>query len=143
MEFASYELYQMKAEPETDDWLFQEFAVLAEKGYFPTVLDYKLVFASCLRPERLRQRSINSCPALPSGRTNSAYTYIYLVLRTGASIASYFWEHGEAIPFDGFFGRADGNAAPLTPETEHYVVPDKAGTWRVIDTRSLRTDGFF
>ena len=24
--------------------------MLREKGYFPTVLDYKLVFASCLQP---------------------------------------------------------------------------------------------
>ena len=145
MEFASYELYQMKAEPETDDWLFQEFAVLTEKGYFPTVLDYKLVFASCLQPGTSPATLYKQLSSLAQ-RTHKfrcVNTGDVLVLRTGASIASYFWEHGEAIPFDGFFGRADGNAAPLTPETEHYVVPGKAGTWRVIDTKVIENRWFF
>ena len=65
------------------------------------------------------------------------------MLRTGASIASYFLEHGEAIPFEGFFGKTTGSATPLTPETEHYVVPGKAGTWRVIDTKVIENRWFF
>ena len=135
----------MKAEPETDDWLFQEFTVLTEKGYFPTVLDYKLVFASCLQPGTSPATLYKQLSSLAQ-RTHKfrcVNTGDVLVLRTGASIASYFWEHGEAIPFDGFFGRADGNAAPLTPETEHYVVPGKAGTWRVIDTKVIENRWFF
>ena len=120
MEFASYELYQMKAEPETDDWLFQEFSVLTEKGYFPTVLDYKLVFASCLQPGTSPATLYKQLSSLAQ-RTHKfrcVNTGDVLVLRMEASIASYFLEHGEAIPFEGFFGKESGSATPLTPSLE-------------------------
>lgn len=143
--FATYELYQMKTGPETDDLLFQELAALTARGYFPTVLDYKLVFASCLRPGISPAALCKQLAGLAQ-RTHKfrcVNTGDVLVLRMEASIASYFWEHGEAIPFEGFFGKTTGSATPLTPETEHYVVPGKAGTWRVIDTEVIENRWFF
>lgn len=145
MSFASYELYQMKTGPETENWLFQDFAVLTAQGYYPTMLDYKLVFASCLRPGVAPETLCKQLAgfAQRTHKFRGINTGDVLVLRTDDGAASYYLEHGEAIPFDGFFGKTSNGGTPLTPETERYVIPGKAGTWRVIDTKVINDRWYY
>jgi len=145
MGLASYELYQMKTGPETDEWLFQRLTTLTAKGYFPTVLDYKLVFASALKPGIVPKALYGQLVdfARRTHKFRSVNTGDVLVLRMKTGISSYYLEGGDLIPFDGFFGAATEGNQPLTPETEHYVVPGQPDTWRVIDSRTVEGTWFF
>lgn len=145
MGFPSYELYQMIAGPKTDEWIYQGLSVLTEKGYFPTILDYKLVFASRLRPgtapRSLYGRLVDF--AQRTHKFRGVSTGDVLVLRNNLEISCFFLEHGDPIPIEGFFSGPPDGGQPLTPETEHYTIPGKPDTWRVIDTRTVEGHWFF
>lgn len=145
MGLASYELYQMKTGPETDERLFQRFTTLTARGYYPTVLDYKLVFASALKPGMMPKALYGQLIdfAQRTHKFRSVNTGDVLVLRMKSGISCFFLEGGDLIPFDGFFGTAAGGSQPLTPETEHYVIPGQPDTWRVIDSQSVEGTWFF
>ena len=147
MGLASYELYQMQYSQKTEDWIFQRLSKLREMGYFPTVLDYKLVFAKSLTngvvpvPKTLYGQLVDFARETHSFR--GVGTSDVLVLRLETGITCFFLEGGDLIPFEGFFGTAEGETQPLTPETEHYVIPGQPDTWRVIEDRNVDGALFF
>ncbi len=138
------QLYQMKATPATDDLMFQPYAVLATKPYFPNEGDYVCVYNGLLRPGEDVRTARERLSALQrrKGGFRQINTGDVIVLRRETGTICCFVDGNSFITLDGFFGSpASGN--PLTAETEHYTIPGKKGLWRVVDSITYEDMIFF
>ena len=138
------QLYQMKDGEALREYIFQPFAVLASKRYFPNEADYDKAYDDLLRPnedvwavrERLSSLQRNR------GCFRQINTSDVIVLRRETGTICCFVDGDGFVMLDGFFGLlASGN--PLTLETEHYAIPGKKGLWRVVDSITYENVLFF
>ena len=138
------QLYQMKDGEALREYIFQPFAVLASKRYFPNEADYDMAYDDLLRPNEdvraVRERL--SMLQRKRGCFRQINTSDVIVLRRETGTICCFVDGDGFVMLDGFFGApASGN--PLTLETEHYAIPGKKGLWRVVDSINYENVLFF
>ena len=138
------QLYQMKDGEALRPYIFQPFAVLASKRYFPNEADYDKIYDDLLRPNEdvraVRERL--SALQRKRGCFRQINTSDVIVLRRETGTICCFVDGDGFVMLDGFFGPpTSGN--PLTLETEHYAIPGKKGLWRVVDSITYENVLFF
>ena len=138
------QLYQMKDGEALREYIFQPFAVLASKRYFPNEADYNMVYDNPLRPNEDVREVRERLSALQRNRGcfRQINTGDVIVLRRETGTICCFVDGDGFVMVDGFFGiPTSGN--PLTLETEHYTIPGKKGLWRVVDGITYENVLFF
>ncbi len=138
------QLYQMKDDEVLREYIFQPFAVLASKRYFPNEADYDKAYDDLLRPNEdvraVRERL--SALQRKRGCFRQINTSDVIVLRRETGTICCFVDGDGFVMLDGFFGApTSGNL--LTLETEHYAIPGKKGLWRVVDSITYENILFF
>ena len=138
------QLYQMKDGEALREYIFQPFAALASKRYFPNETDYNMVYDDLLRPNEdvraVRERL--SMLQRKRGCFRQINTSDVIVLRRETGTICCFVDGDGFVMLDGFFSLpASGN--PLTLKTEHYAIPGKKGLWRVVDNITYENILFF
>ena len=138
------QLYQMKDGEALREYIFQPFAILASKRYFPNEADYNMVYDNPLRPNEdvraVRERL--SALQRKRGCFRQINTSDVIVMRRETGTICCFVDGDGFVMLDGFFGLpTSGN--PLTMETEHYAIPGKKGLWRVVDGITYENVLFF
>ena len=138
------QLYQMKDGEALREYIFQPFAALASKRYFPNETDYNMVYDDLLRPNEdvraVRERL--STLQRKRGCFRQINTSDVIVLRRETGTICCFVDGDGFVMLDDFFGLpTSGN--PLTLETEHYAIPGKKGLWRVVDGITYENVLFF
>ncbi len=138
------QLYQMKDGEALREYIFQPFAVLASKRYFPNEADYDMAYDDLLRPNEdvraVRERL--SMLQRKRGCFRQINTSDVIVLRRETGTICCFVDGDGFVMLDGFFvPPSSGN--PLTLETEHYAIPGKKGLWRVVDSITYENILFF
>ena len=138
------QLYQMKDGEALREYIFQPFAVLASKRYFPNEADYDMAYDDLLRPNEdvraVRERL--SMLQRKRGCFRQINTSDVIVLRRETGTICCFVDGDGFVMLEGFFGPpTSGNS--LTLETEHYAIPGKKGLWRVVDSINYENVLFF
>ena len=138
------QLYQMKDDEALHAYIFQPFAVLASKRYFPNEADYNKVYDNPIRSNedvRVVRERLSSLQR-KKGCFRQINTSDVIVLRRETGTICCFVDGDGFVILDGFFGPpTSGN--PLTLETEHYAIPGKKGLWRVVDSITYENILFF
>ena len=138
------QLYQMKDGEALREYIFQPFAVLASKRYFPNEVDYDMAYDDLLRPNEdvraVRERL--SMLQRKRGCFRQINTSDVIVLRRETGTICCFVDGDGFVMLEGFFG-APTSGNPLTLETEHYAIPGKKGLWRVVDGITYENVLFF
>lgn len=138
------QLYQMKDGEALRKYIFQPFAVLASKRYFPNEADYDRTYDDLLRPNEDVRAVRDRLSALQRKRGcfRQINTSDVIVLRRETGTICCFVDGDGFVVLEGFFGPpTSGN--PLTLETEHYAIPGKKGLWRVVDGITYENVLFF
>ena len=138
------QLYQMKDGEALHEYIFQPFAVIASKRYFPNEADYDKAYDDLLRPNEDVRAVRERLSSLQRNRGcfRQINTSDVIVLRRETGTICCFVDGDGFVMLDGFFGLpTSGN--PLTLETEHYAIPSKKGLWRVVDSITYENALFF
>jgi len=139
------QLYQMKDDEATRDYIYQPYAVLASMRYFPNEADYSKVYDDLLRSgEDVRMaRQRLSALQRKRGCFRQINTSDVIVLRRETGTICCFVDGDGFVVLDAFLASQASSGNPLTLETEHYAIPGKKGLWRVVDSIAYEDVIFF